>query len=123
MAGLDVSALLHALLDQWRVLVSVQDADGKPVTGLKKENFTVAAWASTNHISWVVMKVIGAQQAGSSDGGSYYTLEVEHPVSQKAWNSATQKVITVAVHDEGARGQCLAYCPFACCLDRRAHPR
>jgi hypothetical protein len=91
------------------------------VTDLKEENFTVAAYASTNHIAWDDMKIVNSNEEGSPDGGSYYTLEVLNEASQKLWNSATEVVITVAVHNREGRGQCLAWCPFACCLDPRFH--
>src|SRR5215208_6246811 len=106
MAEFDVSATLVALFDEWRVLVSVQGEGGRGVAGLKEENFTVAAYASKNHIYWAEMKVVSVGEAGSPDGGSFYTLEVQDPETQQLFNSATELVITVAVHNDEGRGQC-----------------
>ena len=125
MAKFDVSAVVASSFNTWALLVSVQGQDGNGVTGLTKENFIAARYASKNQIGWSELEVVAAQTGRHGRRGRYYTLQLKEPngpTFQQAFDSSTELVMTVAVHSPDGPGQSLVWCPFACCLDPKLHP-
>ncbi len=100
MAQLIVSAAGSPLFKNFLMLVSVSDADGKPVTGLKPGNFKVHHLASLNHASANDREVT---KAGEGPEG-FYTLTLK-PESFQPELPPGHYVLAVAVKRTRKRGE------------------
>jgi hypothetical protein len=108
MARLVVTATASPIFGNFLMLVSVSaDADGKPTTGLKAKNFTIAHLASLNHASVLVRQIDKVSEG--PDG--FYTITLR-PWQPQPTLPPGHYVFAVAVavgaEATGGRGQTVA---------------
>ena len=112
MPKLNVAGVVEWLPGFPGVMTSVETQDGKPVDGLKEENFTLAVIGSGG--GWNVCKITSLRVEGSQHG--FYQVFPDPPEPFSSWQSwMSDFVFTVEVESPEDRGQTLAI--NKCCGD------